>query len=133
MKKKIYNILTILFIIISTIELIIYLINESNYYALYYLIINTLIITNLLFNYKTNKKTKLKKNITNLILVIFNNYILFNLLTKSYSFKDYSINYINKINILRILKLLITTSQVIISLSNIYKIKVKYNKINKHN
>lgn len=115
-----------------------FLFNQTNYYGVYYLLINMLIIFSLLIiniNYKkANKKIRLSKNITNLILQIFSSYFLLNILTNTYKYIDYSSKYISHIFITsKILKPIILLILIILNILDLYKIDITNYKIYKHN
>ena len=121
-----------MFTILTIIEIIIYLLNETNYYGLYYILISLLII--IILNIKVNKKTKLNKSLFVLVLQIFNSYFLFNILTKSYKYIDYSSKYISNIFVTsKIIKPILVTILVLTSFLDLYKINITNYKINKHN
>lgn len=130
--RNIYKLSSFIFTILTIIEIIIYLLNETNYYGLYYILISLLII--IILNIKVNKKTKLNKSLFILVLQIFNSYFLFNILTKSYKYIDYSSKYISNIYITsKIIKPILVTILVLTSFLDLYKINITNYKINKHN
>lgn len=130
--RNIYKLSSFIFTILTIIEIIIYLLNETNYYGLYYILISLLII--IILNIKVNKKTKLNKSLFIVVLQIFNSYFLFNILTKSYKYIDYSSKYISNIFVTsKIIKPILVTILVLTSFLNLYKINITNYKINKHN
>lgn len=130
--RNIYKLSSFIFTILTIIEIIIYLLNETNYYGLYYILISLLII--IILNIKVNKKTKLNKSLFILVLQIFNSYFLFNILIKSYKYIDYSSKYISNIFVTsKIIKPILVTILVLTSFLNLYKINITNYKINKHN
>ena len=129
--RNIYKLSSFIFTILTIIEIKIYLLNETNYYGLYYILISLLII--IILN-KVNKKTKLNKSLFILVLQIFNSYFLFNILTKSYKYIDYSSKYISNIFVTsKIIKPILVTILVLTSFLDLYKINITNYKINKHN
>lgn len=130
--RNVYKLSSFMFTILTIIEIIIYLLNETNYYGLYYILISLLII--IILNIKVNKKTKLNKSLFVLVLQIFNSYFLFNILTKSYKYIDYSSKYISNIFVTsKIIKPILVTILVLTSFLDLYKINITNYKINKHN
>ncbi len=130
--RNVYKLSSFMFTILTIIEIIIYLLNETNYYGLYYILISLLII--IILNIKVNKKTKLNKSLFILVLQIFNSYFLFNILTKSYKYIDYSSKYISNIFVTsKIIKPILVTILVLTSFLDLYKINITNYKINKHN
>lgn len=136
--KNIYKIVFLLYLIFTIIEILMFLFNQTNYYGVYYLLINMLIIFSLLIiniNYKkANKKIRLSKNITNFILQIFSSYFLLNILINTYKYIDYSSKYISHIFITsKILKPIILLILIILNILDLYKIDITNYKIYKHN
>lgn len=135
--KNLYKYFTLLFILITFVEFVIFLIKESNYYGMYYIFINLFIIFNLILiniNYKKgNKKIRLSKSIINLIVCCFNNFFLLNVLNNIYKYVDFSKNYIASISVFKIIKFIILLILVILCILDLYKIDICDYKVYKHN
>ena len=111
-KKIIINISSILFILLSIIETIIYLFSRNTIFGLYYLLINLLIIFLFVpcaYNYRRNySSARISKLIIIILLGFFNSFFLQKIVISSINYMDYSLIYIDKIFIFKnILKLLI--------------------------
>lgn len=114
-----------LFLILTIIETIIYMFSKSNYYGLFYLIINYIIAFFLLnLNFKSDKKIYLSKVIVVVILGLFSSFLLINILENTYTYNDDSSTYIDKIMIIsKIIKPLI---YMIISIMAYTKLKINH-------
>lgn len=103
-KYALYS-LTIIFIIISLIELIIYLTVKSTVFGLIYLFINLLMIFFLVpiaYNYnKYFNPARISKLIIVILLGLFNSYLLGQIIINNISYIDSSTDYINKIFIFK--------------------------------
>ena len=111
-KKITFHFVAILFVILSIIELIIYLFNNNTIFGLYYLLINLLIIFFLLpcaYNYKKNySAARNSKLIIIIILGIFNSFLLKPIVLNNVGYTDDSIFYLDKIFIIKnVLKIII--------------------------
>lgn len=114
--KKIFLLLfTLLYIILTIVELIKYLKSDSELFGLVYNIINIFIIfllVPLLYNYKKNySKARISKLILIIIIGIFNSYILKTIVINSMNYVDTSNLYIKNIyvikNIIKIIMLIL--------------------------
>lgn len=135
--KNISKYILILFMILTFIEIGIYMFSESNYYGVYYIVLNILICLSLIiinYNYsKASKVIRLSKNIINLLIVLFNNYFLLNVLNSIYKYVDSSSKYISNVYIIsRIVKPILLVILVVISILEIYKIDITKYKVNYH-
>lgn len=135
--KNIYKYLSLLFILITFVEFVVFLVKESNYYGMYYIFINLFIIFNLILiniNYKKgNKKIRLSKSIINLFVCCFNNFFLLNVLNNIYKYIDFSKNYMGSIGVFKIIKFIILLILVISCILDLYKIDICNYKVYKHN
>ncbi len=136
--KKLYMFITFIFMLLTLIEFVIYILNESNYFGFYYLLISVFIIFMIIgvnFNYaKADKKIRLSKSIIIMFLTLFCSFLLLNLLNNYYSYIDYSQNYIKNIYmILKFIKPLISIILVVISVLDFKQINICNYKINYHN
>ena len=100
--KKIFLLLfTLLYIILTIVELIKYLKSDSELFGLVYNIINIFIIfllVPLLYNYKKNySKARISKLILIIIIGLFNSYILKTIVINSMNYVDTSNLYIKNI------------------------------------
>lgn len=100
--KKLYLYLyTVLYIIVSLIELINYLKVDNTLFGVYYLIINLVILFFLIpvvYNYKrTYSKARISKIIIIIILMIFNSFILEHILLNVMNYIDSSKIYLENI------------------------------------
>lgn len=114
--KKIFLLLfTLLYIILTIVELIKYLKSDSELFGLVYNIINIFIIfllVPLLYNYKKNySKARISKLILIIIIGLFNSYILKTIVINSMNYVDTSNLYIKNIyvikNIIKIIMLIL--------------------------
>ena len=114
-----------LFLILTIIETIIYMFSKSNYYGLFYLIINYIITFFLLnLNFKSDKKIYLSKVIVVVFLGLFSSFLLISILENTYTYNDDSSTYIDKIMIIsKIIKPLI---YMIISIMAYTKLKINH-------
>lgn len=135
--KNIYKYLSLLFILITFVEFVVFLVKESNYYGMYYIFINLFIIFNLILiniNYKKgSKKIRLSKSIINLFVCCFNNFFLLNVLNNIYKYIDFSKNYMASIGVFKIIKFIILLILVISCILDLYKIDICNYKVYKHN
>lgn len=135
--KNIYKYLSLLFILITFVEFVVFLVKESNYYGMYYIFINLFIIFNLILiniNYKKgSKKIRLSKSIINLFVCCFNNFFLLNVLNNIYKYIDFSKNYMSSIGVFKIIKFIILLILVISCILDLYKIDICNYKVYKHN
>lgn len=104
-KKYTIYILTIIYIILSLIELIFYLNENMNIYGIYYLLINLVIIFLLVpVSYNYNRYYSLPR-ISKLIIVIligiFNSFILNIIVMNNITYMDASKNYIDNIFVIK--------------------------------
>lgn len=104
--KKIFLLLfTLLYIILTIVELIKYLKSDSELFGLVYNIINIFIIfllVPLLYNYKKNySKARISKLILIIIIGIFNSYILKTIVINSMNYVDTSNLYIKNIYVIK--------------------------------
>ena len=104
-KKITIYVLTILFTVLSLIELAIYLFNDNTIFGLYYLLINLLIIFLLIpcaYNFKRYYSVaRISKLIIIILLGIFNSYILKFIIFSSCGYIDDSVSYLEKIFIIK--------------------------------
>ena len=100
-KKLLLNTCTILYVILFTIEVIIYLFCDNNIFGIYYLFINLLILFLLIpcaYNYKRHYSlARISKLIIIILIGIFNSYFLQMILLKSVGYVDSSNAYLSKI------------------------------------
>ena len=100
-KKIAIYLITLIYIVISTIELIKYLIADNTIFGVYYLAINLFIIFLLVpcaYNYKRYySSARISKLILVILLIIFNSFILEGILFKSVGYIDSSKEYIKSI------------------------------------
>ena len=97
-KKITIYVLTILFTVLSLIELAIYLFNDNTIFGLYYLLINLLIIFLLIpcaYNFKRYYSVaRISKLIIIILLGIFNSFILKFIIFSSCGYIDDSVSYL---------------------------------------
>lgn len=102
-KKMILYIITICFMILSTIELIKYFKVDTTLYGVIYLLINLIILFLLIpvtYNYKRNySSARISKLILIIIIGIFNSYILSSIVLNNMSYIDSSESYIELIKV----------------------------------
>lgn len=100
-KKLLLNIINILFLILSLIELIKYFKVDNTLYGLIYLLINLVIIFLLIpvtYNYKRHYSSARNSKVIIIILIgIFNSYILNHIVLNNMSYIDSSNKYIDYI------------------------------------
>lgn len=100
-KKLILYILTLVFLVLSGIELIKYFYVDTTLYGVIYLLVNLIILFFLIpvtYNYKRNfSKARISKLIIILIIGIFNSYILDKIVISNMSYVDSSTVYLNSI------------------------------------
>ncbi len=103
--RKFYQYLYLLFLFLTFVETIIFLLNEANYYGLFYLIINFVLCYFLKDIYKSINRERIVKNIIVILLGLFSSFILYLLLTSLFTFTDYSKDFIqNTFIIMKVLK-----------------------------
>ena len=104
-KKLTINIMTVIFILLTLIELIIYMFSKNNLFGLVYLIMNLLVIfffVPVSYNYnKYFSKARLSKLIIIFLLIIFNSYILKHVVISSMGYTDASNLYNDKIFVIK--------------------------------
>lgn len=100
-KKITIYLITFIFILISLVELIKYLVVDNTLFGVYYSIINLVIVFLLVpcaYNYKKYySKARISKLIMVILLILFNSFILENILFKSMGYMDSSKEYIKSI------------------------------------
>lgn len=126
-KKIVLYICTFLYLIFSFIELIKYMFFDSNYFGLFYLLINLVIIFLLVpttHNYKKYfSKIRISKFIIIILLGIFNSFILQNIVLNNIHLIDDSKKYIDSIFIYKnVIKLII---YIILFIITIFEFKVE--------
>ncbi len=104
-KKLSINIITCIFIVLTLVELFIYMFSKNNLFGIYYLFSNLFIVFLLVpisYNYNKYFSTqRLSKLIIVLVLLIFNSFILNLIVLKNMSFIDASSTYIDKIFVIK--------------------------------
>lgn len=104
-KKTILFIIMILFLLLSSIELIYYLFSDSNLFGVIYLLVNIFIIflfVPVTYNYKRNfSKSRISKLILIILFGLFNSYFLSNIVVNSMNYTDTSKNYIESIFVIK--------------------------------
>lgn len=118
--KYFYSIITALFMILTIFEIYFYMVSESNYLGLFYLIFNLYImflLFTIFYNYnKSNKKIRISKNIMVIIIGIISSFILSSILSHIFSYNDNSQIYSDKIFVIsKIIKPIIYTFLGIVS------------------
>lgn len=105
LKKLILYILTILYIVLSGIELFKYFKVDTTLYGVIYLLVNLVILFFLIpltYNYKRNfSQARISKLIIVLIIGIFNSYILNNIVINNMTYIDSSTIYLNSIYVIK--------------------------------
>ena len=99
--KKIYMLLTSIFSLLTIYEVIIYILGKSNYFGLFYLILNLFIVF-LMFMVSVNIKKgntmiRISKNAIIVVLGIFCFFVLKLILSKVFGYVDESNAYISNI------------------------------------
>lgn len=104
-KKMFLIVFTLLYIVLSVIELIKYLKLDSELYGLIYNIINIFIVFLLipvLYNFKRHySKARISKLILIIIMGLFNSFVLRYIVINNMSYVDSSIEYYNSIYLIR--------------------------------
>ncbi len=104
-KKIAIKFITCIFILLTLIEVLIYMLSKNNLFGLIYIIFNLLIIFLLVpISYNYNRyysPARLSKLVIVIILGIFSSYLLNLVVLKNMSYIDNSKEYINKIFIVR--------------------------------
>lgn len=105
LKKLMLYILTILYIVLSGIELFKYFKVDTTLYGVIYLLINLIVLFFLIpltYNYKRNfSQARISKLIIVLIIGIFNSYILNNIVINNMTYMDSSAIYLNSIYVIK--------------------------------
>lgn len=100
-KRITIYLLTVIYILLTIIEVIKYLLFENNLFGLYYLLISLLIVFLLVpcaYNYKKYYSgARISKLIIVILLIIFDSFILEHILLKSMSYIDASSDFIKNI------------------------------------
>lgn len=130
-KKLLLNIINILFLVFSLMELIKYFKIDNTLFGVIYLLINLVIIFLLLpvtFNYKRHYSTaRISKVIMIIVIGIFNSFILNLIVLKSMNYTDGSNDYIKSIfifkNILKPILYLLLLGFLILESKSQYKLK----------
>ena len=99
--KKIYMLLTSIFSLLTIYEVIIYILGKSNYFGLFYLILNLFIVF-LMFMVSVNIKKgntmiRISKNAIIVVLGIFCSFVLKLILSGVFGYVDESNDYISNI------------------------------------
>ena len=104
-KKITINMLTCIYIVLTIIELFIYMFSKNNLFGIYYLLSNLFIIFLLVpISYNYNKyfsTARLSKLIIVLVLIIFNSFLLNLIVLKNMSYVDASTLYIDKVFVIK--------------------------------
>ena len=104
-KKITINMLTCIYIVLTIIELFIYMLSKNNLFGIYYLLSNLFIIFLLVpISYNYNKyfsTARLSKLIIVLVLIIFNSFLLNLIVLKNMSYVDASTLYIDKVFVIK--------------------------------
>jgi hypothetical protein len=104
-KKITINIITVVFILLTLIELLIYMFSKNNLFGLIYIIMNLLVVFFLVpiaYNYNKYFSTaRLSKLIIVFILIIFNSFILQLIISSMTNYIDSSKEYISKIFVIK--------------------------------
>lgn len=130
-KKLLLNIINVLFLVFSLIELIKYFKIDNTLYGVIYLLINLVIIFLLLpvtFNYKRHYSTaRISKVIMIIVIGFFNSFILNLIVLRSMNYTDSSYEYIKSIfifkNILKPILYLLLLGFLILETKSQYKLK----------
>lgn len=105
LKKLMLYILTILYIVLSGIELFKYFKVDTTLYGVIYLLVNLIVLFFLIpltYNYKRNfSQARISKLIIVLIIGIFNSYILNNIVINNMTYIDSSTIYLNSIYVIK--------------------------------
>lgn len=105
LKKLMLYILTILYIVLSGIELFKYFKVDTTLYGVIYLLVNLIVLFFLIpltYNYKRNfSQARISKLIIVLIIGIFNSYILNNIVINNMTYIDSSTMYLNSIYVIK--------------------------------
>ena len=107
--KKIYMLLTSIFSLLTIYEVIVYVLGSSNYFGLFYLILNLFIVF-LMFMVsvninKGNTMIRISKNAIIVVLGLFASFVLKYILSSVFGYVDESGVYINRVFIsLKIVK-----------------------------
>ena len=104
-KKLTINIITVIYILLTIVELIIYMFSKNNLFGLIYLIFSLFVVFLLVpvsYNYNKYFSTaRLSKLIIIFILIVFNSYLLQLIVLNSMSYVDASNLYIKKIFVIK--------------------------------
>ena len=135
MKNNVYKLVLVLFSLLTTFEVIVYLISSSSFIGLLYLLINFVILFMLFLVSTSVKKTNVRKRILfNIIIVAFGFMASFYVSSKTivFGYTEISENYFNKILISsKILKSIIYSFILFISYLEFDRIRNKWNFIKK--
>lgn len=106
-KRNIFNLITIIYILLTLIEFIIYMFSKNNLFGVFYIILNLITIFFLVpVAYNNNKyysKARISKLIIILLLGLFNTILLPIIVTNTMHYIDSSQEYIKKIFVIRII------------------------------
>ena len=104
-RKSFLYLLTIIFVILTIIEMVMYFFTNSNLFGLIYLLLNFFILFLLIpttFNYKNNySNVRLSKFIMIIVLGMFSSYLLLYLVNVSMNYIDSSSNYSDSIFLIK--------------------------------
>ena len=104
-KKLAINIITVIYILLTIIEVLIYMFSKNNLFGLVYIICNLFLIFLLVpISYNYNKyfsTARLSKLIIVFLLIIFNSFILKSIVINSMGYVDGSKLYIDKIFVIK--------------------------------
>ena len=104
-KKIFLKLITSIIVILTCIEIFIYMISKNNYFGLIYIILNLVLIFLLVpvtYNYSRYfSKARISKLIMIILLGIFSSYILKPIIINNMDYIDYSKSYSNKIFIIK--------------------------------
>lgn len=135
MKNNVYELVLVLFSLLTIFEVIVYLISSSSFIGLLYLLINFVILFMLFLVSTSVKKTNVRKRILfNIIIVAFGFMASFYVSSKTivFGYTEISENYFNKILISsKVLKSIIYSFILFISYLEFDRIRNKWNFIKK--
>ena len=136
-KKTYLYLLTLIYIILTIIELFIYIKNDASIFGLYYLIISVIIIFLLVpiaINYKKYySPIRISKLIIIIILGLISSYLLFLIISKSILYVDNSSIYIKKIFITKsIIKPILYITLIVFTIFEFKSVKLISKNISKN-